>query len=823
MAKKLKQKPIQPDEAFTRGPLRVARYGNNIVYESSWDDADFAKMQEQLATMYPAIVSKIDKLVEDIASLVQELPPEALLHRAWFSLAASHINIEAESDLDDEGIIALRMIDYIQSVIASVKESENQRQELTDDDWHALRERVETLFFNLSANYQICRTAKARMEEECYDVDEQEFYFKAQLYWCNVRGHRYQVHDIEHLRDLFVGHSVLLEELFGITAQQFVDEMAKILHSLTFGLKEVLEDMHSFEKDSLAAMETKLEATPPKDNVSLPALMQEVVAENQWHNRQERVFGRFFGTDLFDVNKVTSLPRTLIDELTWRPGEEPTFFAAGDFRGWPLRIWPIFMRPFICLNGRYYCFDVLSLFDNIYRVMQRVIMRLRPDYAETWNAIQQEVSEELPLVYLQRVLRGATAHKSVFYRWYPDSGRSKKDWCETDGLLIYDDHLFIIEVRAGAFTYTPPATDFPAFITSLKNLVQKPASQGKRFLDYLESGDVVSIFDRDHNKVGEIRKQHFRHITICAVTLDPFTEIASQVQHLRKIGVDVGRHPVWAVSLDDLRVYADIFTNPLRFLHYVEQRMQAFRSDHVNFDGELNHLGLYLKHNNYTEYVSTMQGTSGKVSNFIGYRREIDKFFQNRLYGGTTPCRLEQDTPLRIQEILVLLSESTKAGRSALSGFILDLDSETRQQISEYIDTELKEQPTTKRSKPFSSHGAVAFTVFCYGKELWARRDSVGALDHTRAVLLVSDDARRLLLELNYTKEKTLEDVHWQWVGRREIAEKDIPRLQRAVERLRKSRVANAKTRVKRGRIGRNSPCPCGSGKKYKKCCLAVR
>ncbi|NTM25437.1 SEC-C domain-containing protein [Enterococcus faecium] len=22
------------------------------------------------------------------------------------------------------------------------------------------------------------------------------------------------------------------------------------------------------------------------------------------------------------------------------------------------------------------------------------------------------------------------------------------------------------------------------------------------------------------------------------------------------------------------------------------------------------------------------------------------------------------------------------------------------------------------------------------------------------------------------------------------------------------------------GKIGRNSPCPCGSGKKYKKCCL---
>ncbi|PJD00044.1 hypothetical protein GQ37_005775 [Janthinobacterium sp. BJB1] len=24
------------------------------------------------------------------------------------------------------------------------------------------------------------------------------------------------------------------------------------------------------------------------------------------------------------------------------------------------------------------------------------------------------------------------------------------------------------------------------------------------------------------------------------------------------------------------------------------------------------------------------------------------------------------------------------------------------------------------------------------------------------------------------------------------------------------------------GKIGRNNPCPCGSGKKYKRCCLLV-
>ena len=54
--------------------------------------------------------------------------------------------------------------------------------------------------------------------------------------------------------------------------------------------------------------------------------------------------------------------------------------------------------------------------------------------------------------------------------------------------------------------------------------------------------------------------------------------MAAQVQHLRKIGINVGSHPVWVTSVDDLRVYANIFENPLQFLHYVEQRNKAFES-----------------------------------------------------------------------------------------------------------------------------------------------------------------------------------------------------------------------------------------------------
>jgi len=513
------------------------------------------------------------------------------------------------------------MIDYVQSIVASVPPAQEQSQEMTEQDWTTLRSNIAELFHKVNFEYQQCRTAKMLAENPNLDMNLEEFNFRAQMYWCNIRGHRFQIHEPQYLRDMFIPHSDILQELFGISGEQFVFEIVKIWHVLSFGLEEAFEQLLGFQKDVMAAAERKIATSSKSSGRDLSEVMREVIREEDWEQRATEIRNRFSGIDLFDLEKTTSLPLGLLDELTWSPGEEKSFFADGEFRGWLLRIWPVFRRPFIRLDGRYCCFDLYSLFDHIYRGMQHIVLRLKASHSERWNSIQQRVSEDLPFKYFGQLLPGGKVLRQVYYRGLTD--RNAIDWCETDGLIAFDDHLFVIEAKGGAFTYTPPASDFPAYIGSLKNLVLKAATQGKRFVNYLKSGDVVALFDKDHRQIGELRAADFRHVTICTVSIDPFTEMAAQIQHLRKIGIDVGSEPVWAVSIDDLRVYADVFENPLVFLHFVEQRIQAFRSTIIQTDDELDHLGLYLKHNHYSKYAEELRGESRARISFVGYRSNI--------------------------------------------------------------------------------------------------------------------------------------------------------------------------------------------------------
>jgi hypothetical protein len=428
----------------------------------------------------------------------------------------------------------MRMIDYVQSVIASVEPTLPYSEQVGDEEWRHLSEDVQSLFARLTLDYQLCRTAKLRSMDENPDMELEEFRFRAEILWMNVRGERYQSHYARALLDILTPHSDVLVRLFGIDTPTFVAELEKILAKLTGGLNELFANLEGLREDTVE----RLDQLVLEDGATiLETLLDKLFEDPELADRRDRAMGELAGLDLFDVEKVTQLPRSLLDELTWSPGEEQEFFAQGEFRGWPLRIWPTMKRPFIRLGGRILCFDVFALFDNIYRVMQRLILSLDPGYKQLWNERQMVVSEKLPFTYFERLLPGAWISKSVYYHHKVDDGPPR--WCEADGLLAYDDHLFVIEVKAGAFTNTSPATDLPRHIQSLEKLVRSPAAQGNRFVDYLESNAEVALFDVGHNVIDRIRRSDFRHVTVCAVTLDAFTELAARANHLRTIGVDV--------------------------------------------------------------------------------------------------------------------------------------------------------------------------------------------------------------------------------------------------------------------------------------------
>jgi preprotein translocase subunit SecA len=629
------------------------------------------------------------------------------------------------------------------------------------------------------------------------------------LHDLNVRGKRYHAHERQALLDVLAPHSDVLLRLYGIDADHLVDELNKILTKLTRGLHDTIIDFIAFREETLVRLDQAItQATPETD---FETIREEMFKDADLAAWRGKVTGELFGLGLFDVAKVTALPDALINELSWIPGEDTDFFAPGEFKGWPLRIWPIMRRPFISLNGRGYYFDIFGIFNNIYRVLRPLIIHHEPNYAESWNERQKVVTEALPFSYLAKLLPGATCYSPFYYRW--KAGAAAAAWHEADGLLIYDDHLIIIEVKAGAFTYTSPASDLPAHLDSLRKLLEAPVRQGSRFVDYLESAPEVSIADADHREIARLKRGNFRHVTVCAVTLDAFTELAARAQHLEGVGIAVGSRGVWPLSLDDLRVYAEIFDNPLAFLHFIEQRVRAGQSKEVDLLGELDHLGLYMEQNNYSLLATELkQGNKMNKVSFDGYRTPIDEYFK-ALTHGDKAALLKQKMPATLADVLAFLAASGAPGRSELASFFLDASGELRDTLANSILTALRENKELLRARPLSLYGNMAATLYVWSPS--APRMAQEAIQHTRAVMNVNGEDDRRLIELEYAEDGTLIAAEMRHVTFSQVNAAELARIQKASGHLVKHRFEEAKAK---GKIGRNVMCPCGSGKKFKRC-----
>ena len=86
--------------------------------------------------------------------------------------------------------------------------------------------------------------------------------------------------------------------------------------------------------------------------------------------------------------------------------------------------------------------------------------------------------------------------------------------------------------------------------------------------------------------------------------------------------------------------------------------------------------------------------------------------------------------------------------------------------------------------------------------------------NHIYATMRAANESNRISFNLIF-EEIELFDLLYEEYDIRNLDEKEIPEIDALKDIIIDNRIKKFK-----GKIGRNSLCSCGSGKKYKKCCL---
>lgn len=386
---------------------------------------------------------------------------------------------------------------------------------------------------------------------------------------------------------------------------------------------------------------------------------------------------------------------------------------------------------------------------------------------------------------------------------------------ENDAVIIDDDNLIILEVKAGAFTYTSPAYDFEAFRVSICNLMEKPAIQGQYFLDELNKQKILTLYNRQHKKICNLDISNFRNIIICCCSLDNFTAFSTKQNILKDLGFKESQYPAWTISLDDLRIYADLIESPAQFIHFLKQRIKAIKSQ-LSINDEIEHLALYFKYNCYVDVFENIK--SYKVT-IAPHKEDIDTYYHNKLIKDEKnllikPC---QNISYRVKEILNTLDRQHKTGYTKMARYLLDLGQE-RQELENLIERALLRQKEACHLMPIHRPCETPVSLILYQDDMmYENFHNIIKQIYANMVIVNADECD--CLQLDYDKDNKLYNIDWRHLKLSGLSENDKIEVNQYANWLKLNRL---KMYIKNNhieKIGRNEQCPCGSGKKYKYCC----
>lgn len=782
----------KPDDYFNNGIFEMARFGKNVFIKNNRTPEEQAVYQDSLSEKYSLKYDSITAKVLQLREKILCCDPYKLLMDLRSIAIMGQLNVFSEINYSYETNAIIHAQEFIQSVFIS---SELNLENRVDD------ENEEVLFNEIVADFEeVYKDIQvfyyywaAYIHKQCaIDDDKIKDIVEAQ-YMYGVRGNRYQVFELEPIKALLSPHDEVLQELFGVSFEEMIQGLDKLRYSLSQGYADAFMEFGREYENFCEAV----------DSGRRP---EEVLKESE--ERTSIVAGKVFGNDLIDVKKVTGWDERFINVLSSGLNEY-LCSIEGDFSKWPIVDLPVTKKPFIKINGVTYAFLYYALFDNIYRIVQKEIMRVKPHYADKWKELQTNASEKMVTDLFLKLLPGAEAHIG---NYYPVKS-SLKQMNENDIIVTYQNYLFIVEVKAGSFPTTAPIIDYNAYEKAYHNLAEVADSQCSRTLEYIKGHPTPQFYNQDKEPTFTLAPyDSFEEIFTFSVTVDNFNEFAAKAEKLSVISL---KEQTVVISYDDLLVYGGFFDSPIDFLHFLKQRKAAMKVEQYQMNDEFDHLGLYIDRNLYA--LNPSQYGDVKRVFWNGFRQDIDEYFNWLFIDPDRAQKPIQNIPKELAELLDYLKDNISAESIALAHFLMDLSTESKEDFVKQIKYCLKRQIELGRTVPMIAFGDTKYCVFISMPGIVPFKESEQH-DYAYAMASRNENIPVMCISLEYDGTNKLISAIGKKCSVTDLDEEEKVRINQYGKEKARDWIELRKRSQKK--IGRNDYCPCGSGKKYKHCCL---
>ncbi|MCK4517435.1 SEC-C domain-containing protein [Candidatus Babeliales bacterium] len=381
---------------------------------------------------------------------------------------------------------------------------------------------------------------------------------------------------------------------------------------------------------------------------------------------------------------------------------------------------------------------------------------------------------------------------------------------EIDVLVVFANRAIVLQAKSKKLTIASRKGNDNCIKDDFKKSVQESYDQGLSCAKLL-SDKKYSLRDADGNKL--VIQRNFKEKYIFCVVSDHYPALSFQSRQFLKFEESENILPPFIMDIFLLDVMTEMLQTPLHFLSYINRRTQY--SDKINAMHELTVLSYHLKQNLWLDSEYSLMHLGDDICADLDLAMMVRR---ESIQGKSTPDGILTRTKgTTIANLILQIENLEEPGTIDLGIMLLSLNEDTVFNVSKGI-----EQIAELAQKDHKHHdltvgigeGSTGLTIHCNydpiplaGPRLQTHCERRKYTERAKNWFGVCIDPSSLAIKFGIWL-----DCKWQPSKHMDEIVKDMPKGLKKI---------NFGTKVEgRKKIGRNDQCPCGSGIKYKKCCL---
>jgi SEC-C motif len=401
---------------------------------------------------------------------------------------------------------------------------------------------------------------------------------------------------------------------------------------------------------------------------------------------------------------------------------------------------------------------------------------------------------------------------------YPDPDHVEGE-TEADLLVIWGPFLILAESKG-------KKVDQEAFRTGGRQLkyavvknIEHGFNQTQRFVRALDASGSLAVKEKATNRKIKVDASDLRRIMPISVTLQHLAGIPTQLAVTQQLGLFKGNSFPWSVCIDDLDVITKFSGSADVFLHYIERRI-AHQKQECDIKGdELEIFGQYLDNrlhpDIYENHKMQPRPQAKKVISFAGGEERFAPFYLAEWYGTEAPEEpVRLDIPDEVRSVLNELRNRNDCGARWIAFALLGLNNSALVNLASAFRELWTTRVVGERILRITmKEGAVVINIMAHqgltDAEFFHNVTVRSRMEHYRAKA-----GTTVSIGINQNSDKAFEvaqwlESEWEW-------EEELEEMLKADREMLRDLIPSSNAKEP----GRNAPCLCGSGIKFKKCCM---